>query len=116
MRTVGYILVGREIFPATALEVGAQLADMRSRRIELTYWPEGTHVSTVFLGLDHGTVFSEEPILFETTVFYRTPIPHDHTRRYATYAEAEAGHWQVVSRVTEELGMFPIREEEWVGG
>jgi uncharacterized protein involved in tolerance to divalent cations len=50
-------------------------------------------VSTVFLAIDHSHG-GDVPILFETMVF---DGPHDNwVRRYATKAEAQAGHDLVV--------------------
>jgi hypothetical protein len=55
-------------------------------------------VSTVFLGMDHG--YGEgPPILFETMVFRGEMDQYQW--RYATWAEAEAGHARVVAAVRE---------------
>ena len=52
-----------------------------------------THISTVFLGLDHN--FSGgDPILFETMIF-GGPLDGEQWR-YSTYAEAERGHKEAV--------------------
>lgn len=65
--------------------------DFSKRRVART--EEGdTYVSTVFLGLDHSFDYSHGhiPILFETMIFGGE---HDlYQERYATWAEAEAGH------------------------
>lgn len=53
-------------------------------------------VSTVFLGLDHNFRSSGDPILFETMVF-GGPLDSEQWR-YATYAEAERGHQEVVTQ------------------
>jgi hypothetical protein len=54
-------------------------------------------VSTVFLGLDHNFSRSGPPLLFETMVFGGD---HDeYCDRYATRAEAEAGHAAAVEMV-----------------
>lgn len=56
------------------------------------------HVSTVFLGIDHGFEPSSPPIVFETMVF--DSFKHgDYCRRYCTWAEAEAGHRETVKMV-----------------
>lgn len=60
------------------------------------------HVSTVFLGLDHGFGYGD-PILFETMVFGNEDngsISHMELdmERYATYAEAVEGHARMVQR------------------
>lgn len=57
----------------------------------------GVHVSTVFLGLDHGYNTVAEPILFETMIFGGE---HDMWQnRYSTWEEAEAGHKEAVKLV-----------------
>lgn len=55
-------------------------------------------VSTVFLGLDHGFM-SPVPIVFETMAFTGEVGIEDHCRRYATKAEALAGHAEVLALV-----------------
>jgi hypothetical protein len=72
---------------------------------------EGTGwcVSTVFLGLDHSFTGKGHPILFETMVFPPDNVPahlarFDHYMdRYATWAEAEAGHRAIVVALREAL-------------
>lgn len=62
-------------------------------------WTDGTvRVSTVFLGINHN--FGDgPPILFETMIFGGK---HDQYQdRYATYAEAVAGHAAAVQMVEE---------------
>lgn len=56
-----------------------------------------THVSTVFLGIDHGFGLSSKPLLFETMVFGGK---HDELQwRYAEWDEAVAGHKGAVALV-----------------
>jgi hypothetical protein len=53
------------------------------------------HVSTVFLGLDHG--YGGAILLFETMIFGGE---HDgYQERYSTWEEAEVGHKQAVALV-----------------
>jgi hypothetical protein len=52
-------------------------------------------ISTVFLGLDHN-FRGGEPILFETMIF-GGPL-NDEQWRYRTYAEAERGHQDAVTK------------------
>jgi hypothetical protein len=73
-----------------------------------TYW-----VSTVFLGLDHSFGPSGPPLLFETMVFerhepcvvemlgieYTSDKDEVYVRRYATLAQATAGHERAIQRV-----------------
>lgn len=69
--------------------------DWRSERriIGRTPMPNGVHVSTVFLGLDHA-MFGGPPVLFETMIFGGE---HDeYQERYQTYESAQEGHWRAV--------------------
>lgn len=59
-------------------------------------------VSTVWLGIDHGFTGSPPPILFETMVF-GLGSDEELCRRYATEAEARAGHTEVVVTVAATL-------------
>lgn len=59
-------------------------------------------VSTVFLGLDHshGGLFGEKfPTIFETMVFVRGSSEDLYCERYATWADALAGHERAVHMV-----------------
>lgn len=56
-------------------------------------------VSTVFLGLDHGFVPDDPPVLFETMVF--GGIADQYQERYQTRDEAIAGHERIVEMVKE---------------
>ena len=70
---------------------------------------DGRLVSTVFLGLDHGFSMSGPPVLFETMVFsdgvktfkWGTHEREYHEeldqRRYCTWAEAVAGHAEILA-------------------
>jgi hypothetical protein len=78
----------------------------------------GLYVSTVFLGLDHGWR-QGRPILFETMIFRDEKNPANpepaisleqieawregYQTRYASWAEAEAGHAMVVTMIREGL-------------
>jgi hypothetical protein len=53
-------------------------------------------VSTVFLGLDHNMRSSGDPVLFETMIF-GGPLDSEQWR-YATYAQAERGHAEAVTK------------------
>ena len=73
----------------------ARWFETTDRHVKLTEQGD-VRVSTVFLGLDHG--FSgKPPIVFETMAF----VGHDvvDQERYATWAEAEAGHDRMVMQV-----------------
>jgi hypothetical protein len=71
------------------------------RRMAYTEIPDGM-VSTVFLGLDHA--WGEgPPLLFETLPFINGDGKDEYMRRYSTYAEAMAGHQEVVAEVLRDL-------------
>jgi hypothetical protein len=61
-------------------------------------------VSTIFLGFNLGWMGAGEPLLFETMVFDAEDTPLDDLQgRYATWAEAEAGHAAVVAAMRQQL-------------
>lgn len=92
-----FVLRDRKIVPATLME-WAQWFEAGNRKIARTeLGPRGV-VSTVFLGLDHGSG-NGPPILFETLVF-GGPLD-DEMERYSTLEEAEAGHAAMVERLRE---------------
>lgn len=73
-----------------------------------------SRVSTVFLGLDHsfsclGPEMERIPILFETMVF-GGPLD-EYQERYATRAEAEAGHAAAVAAVQAAVTAAQTRKE-----
>ena len=95
-----YILVGQTAVPEPDLLTWARWMETAQRRVALAHLPDGTKVSTVFLGLDHNFMLDGPPILFETMVFGG---PHDQDQeRYSTWPEAEAGHAEIVKRLREE--------------
>ena len=68
---------------------------------------DGLVVSTVFLGSDHNYAGVGPPILYETMVFHSADGGDaDYSKscdgseaRYATYAEAQAGHAEVCEKI-----------------
>jgi len=68
--------------------------------------PDGTFVSTVFLGLDHNFFDSGIPILFETMAFNMNKKGLDmsgtHQWRYATWKEARQGHIKAITIILGE--------------
>jgi hypothetical protein len=69
--------------------------------------PDGTLVSTIFLGLDHGFGLTARPLLFETMVFDASgEITTCH--RYATRAEAQDGHHACVGQLLGFVGSGPM--------
>lgn len=79
--------------PAT-LHEWASWFETAERRVADTKVGE-THISTVFLGLDHSFGQSQKPLLWETMIFGGE---HDgYQERYTSRADAEAGHAHAVS-------------------
>lgn len=84
------------------------------KRVGFTVLPDGRHVSTVWMGLDHRFMPGGPPIIFESMLFglpYETEIfgkmrtvrPDEDMDRYSTYYEAIWGHWAMVERHTLRL-------------
>jgi hypothetical protein len=106
-----YILVGRTPVAVDLLTWADWFEEPGNRRVALTVIDQdlGVTVSTIFLGLDHSfSAGKSEPVLFETMAF----VPQDRVllgrlydqeeyeqRRYCTYAQAMAGHAEVVARM-----------------
>lgn len=71
-----------------------------------SYWSdidEGlTHVSTVFLGLDHRFYGQGPPILFETMIFGGWTFS-DYQQRYSTWGQAESGHLAALKVVLDDF-------------
>lgn len=77
---------------------GQWMQARENRRLGIHRMPDGTKVSTVFLGLDHGWN-GGPPVLWETMVFGGK---YDQEQdRYISYDEAVQGHRQWVKRVEE---------------
>jgi hypothetical protein len=74
------------------------------RQLELTEFPDGTHVSTVFLCIDHAH-WGGDPILWETMIFSGNEEIKDWTNRYHSAAEARVGHWEAVGIAAHKLGI-----------
>ena len=68
-------------------------------------------ISTVWLGLDHGSWDDGPPLIFETMIFgdeyYR-----DYQERYSTEEEALAGHEKAVALVRGESNDPGIQQDE----
>lgn len=92
-----YILKGRKVVKCDDLiEWGKWFEETNHRQVARTTLYKGTarfDVSTVFLGLDHGTI-EGKPILFESMAFGG---PDDGMqRRCCTYKEAEEQHLELL--------------------
>lgn len=95
-----YILHGTTPVACADLMAWGHWLESNKRHVDLTTLPDGSYVSTVFLGLDHswerhlGRPY--RPVLFETMVFGG---PNNETMdRYCTWDEALAGHRALVAR------------------
>lgn len=72
------------------------------QRVALTEIPGGTKVSTVFLGLEHGSDNQGRPLLFETLPFSKDgESMDDYMERYATWEDAEEGHNRIVAQLSQ---------------
>lgn len=93
---------------SAALEWAREFEKFEDRIVAQDY-VDGRLVSTVFLGLDHGFSDSGPPILFETMAFsnetktfkwknYERQYHEElDQRRYCTWAEAVAGHAEILA-------------------
>lgn len=93
---MNYILVDRKPVPEPDIIKWAQWYETADRQVARTE-EGGVMISTVFLGIDHGWRESGPPILYETMVFGGSH--NEEMDRYATWEEAERGHWEMVNRV-----------------
>lgn len=78
------------------------------RHLAVTRTPDGTRISTVFLGLDHNFGLEGSPILWETMVFDTDGPWQSYQDRYATRDEAKRGHDAIVEAIT--AGKLPEGE------
>mgnify|MGYP001584230827 CR=1 FL=1 len=80
------------------LEWARLLEDITYQRVEETTLPDGTWISTVWLGLNHN-YGDGPPLIFETVVFPKKGDFNDRDQdRYSTEAEAIAGHERMVEK------------------
>jgi len=82
--------------PIDLLEWSKLFEDVKYRRVAETTLPDGTWVSTVWIGIDHqfgdGT-----PLIFETMVFpSKEELNERNVDRHTTETEALAGHHLMV--------------------
>lgn len=92
------------------LEWARDFEDMKLRRVALSRTIYGEKLSTVWLGIDHSFPMPghlPHPLYFETMLF-TTAHRHDLQWRYATEAEAHAGH-----RRAYWLSLIPPLIREW---
>jgi hypothetical protein len=114
-----YILKGRETVPIETRTLAgliewARWFEKTNRRVAFDIFCGGVHVSTVFLGIDHGfSLFDPraKPVLFETMVFGGK---FDQAQqRYCTYDQAEIGHMLVAQRVKYYEGKRGYSRSHW---
>lgn len=94
-----YILNGKQPVLCEDFMQYAKWWETADRHVNKTDLPDGTQVSTVFLGLDHGYshMNGEPPLVFETMIFGGE---HDgYQERYSTWEEAESGHQKAVELI-----------------
>lgn len=93
-------ILNNTVVPCTMME-WAEFFE--SQRLVASDHIEGAHVSTIFIGLNHG--FGGRPLWFETMVFSLTM--HDRKTelqwRYETLAEAKEGHARAIAWVHEHI-------------
>lgn len=80
----------------TDLLTWARWMETADRRVAYTDTGE-SRISTIFLGMDHAFSEQEPPILYETMIF--GGLHDQYQQRYATRAEALAGHAVAVTLV-----------------
>ena len=87
-----YILQGKEPILENDIIKWGEWLENANNQIKISNISDKIHVSTVFLGLDHG--FDGEILLFETMVFGGK---YDgHCDRYSTWNQAEIGHEKIM--------------------
>lgn len=93
---VNYILKDKQPVPEPDIIAWAKWFGTNKRHVAQDNVGE-SHVSTVFLGVDHNFI-GGRPVLFETMIFGGE---HDQEQeRYCTWDEAEAGHARWVKRLS----------------
>lgn len=90
----------KKLVPTDLMTWAREFAD-DNKRIVRSDVIAGCHVSTVFLGLDHGFTNEGVPIVFETMTF-EGPIEQQQ-ERYSTWDEAVAGHDAMCAKVRAAL-------------
>ena len=92
---------GRDGKPITfARWVAIMEKSPETRIVEQTNLPNGVLVSTVWLGMSHNFFGGATPLIFETMIFGED-WDSEYQERYATEAEAIAGHKRAVDLARE---------------
>jgi hypothetical protein len=102
----------REGRPIPLLEWAALWEDHQGRRIGWTELEDGSTISTVWMGMSLGFTWKGPPLIFETMAF-GGPLDGEQWR-YATEAEARAGHEEAVAlaRTALDLGSLTVDPPE----
>lgn len=106
MRLRNYILKGRTPVPVDNFLEWAMWWETAQRHgdTRVGLWKHGGRtISTVFLGLDHGSG-DGPPLLFETMIF-RGSEADERMERYSTWDEAEAGHMALCKILQREIAL-----------
>ncbi len=101
-----YILKGKIPKKVSIFEWADWFEERDKRKIKRTKLSNGTIVSTVFLGVDHGFP-SVEPLIFETMVFKEE---NEYMDRYSTFDESVDGHDKIVKELSRN-GIYIIEED-----
>lgn len=80
-----------------------QMMQNLSKRLVAVDMIDGTRVSTVFLGMDHGFGRRGPPVLWETMVFGPNGGGQE-CERYRSLDEAKLGHALMIARVLKRRG------------
>jgi len=79
------------------LEWSMMLGDESYKKVGDEHLANGLHVSTIWLGLDHGYK-RHKPLIFETMAFNGSDMMGILQERYYTEAEAIEGHNEIVAQ------------------
>lgn len=107
-----YILKDKQPVPEPFMIAWAQWMEIKENRIiKKSFIFRGQiEVSTVFLGIDHGT-WSDQPVLFETMVFGIPDEEGEIMERYTTYEQAKKGHYKMIEDVVERLILWSFNKK-----
>lgn len=107
-----FVLDGHEVRGVFDIREWGATFELQNRIVMRTKLIDGSIISTVFLGIDHSMIGRGPPILFESALM-PSDGPIEVVDRYATWAEAEAGHMAWIERcVPPELIELTTKENE----
>ena len=102
--TTGHLYYDRVGNKISMYDWGALKSDLEYCRVGFDTLEDGTTVSTVWLGLEHGVDDDGKPLIFETMSFDSTGNS-DKCRRYHSEEEAKKGHEEMVLECSNSLRM-----------